>query len=461
MDHLLHWDLSETPGIYYSLTYGLSALLFISLNRQKTDRSRYALFALCWGAQMLFAFLTYRIPQQIFLLCVLVEVLLIYAMIRSCCDMDTRTCSYYTLRAYMVGEFAASLEWQLLYYAVAVLGKPFDLPLNLFLLAVTHTVTFSVIRKLERRFAGDSRDLEITWKEVRNVFLITVVIYAISNISYALRNTPFSSRWTMEIYTIRTLADLGGIAILFGYHMVLHELHTKKEADQLQAALDRQYVHYQASREAMDLVNRKYHDLKHQILYLKSGITEEQRLSMLNEMEAEVSVYESLSRTGHPMVDTILTEKGLRCREQGITFKAIADGNAMAFLSPAEICSLLGNALDNAIEAAEQLEDPKLRVIRLNIEKKKRFLLFSVENRFAQGPVYADPAGEQSDGGESSGLPVTTKADRGEHGFGLRSIESIAHAHDGSLQVSTNSGWFRLQVLIPLPAEEKGDGNAA
>ncbi len=457
-------DLTETPGIYYSLAYGFSAILFIRLNRQRQGKGRFVTFALLWAVQMLFMLFTYRIEQRYFMLCLAVHVLMIYGMIRSCCVMDRTTCAYYTVRAYMVGEFAASLEWQFFYYALTALRMPLSMCLNLGLLIITHGVTFSVISYLEGRCGGKNEHLPITWKELRNVVLITAVIYAISNISYALRNTPFSSQWTMEIYTIRTLADLGGIAILFGYHMVLHEMHTRQEADRLQAVLDREYTHYQASRDAMDLVNRRYHDLKHQILYLKSSITEEERRSALDTMEEEISGYEALSRTGHPVVDTILSEKGLQCRDRKITLKVIADGEAMAFLPTAEICSLLGNSLDNAIEAASQIAREEERLIRVYIERRKSFLRLSVENRFVTPVRYAE-GGKTGDGTSAgtgkSRLPLTTKEDASAHGIGLRSIESIARAHDGSLQIRAEDGWFRLQVLIPIPPQAgKKSGSA-
>ncbi len=434
-------DLTETPGIYYSLTYGLSALLFIHMNRQRRSRFRYAVFALVWVVQFLFMLFTYRIPQHLFPICVAVEVFLIYVMIGSCCEMDRTHCGYYTVRAYIMGEFAASLEWQLFYYSLTALGIPLRMWFNLVLLVVVHTITFYIFLMLEKRYGGRERTLVITDRDFRNAVLIALGTYLLSNISYVLKNSPFSSHFTMEIFTIRTLTDLGGAALLFGYHMVLQDLQSRKEAANLQKVLDEQLLHYQISKDTIDLVNQKYHDLKHQIAYLKSGITEEAKRSMLDEMEEEIRIYEHQNRTGNPVVDTILMEKSLLCEKQKITLHVIADGSAMDFLSTVEICSLLGNALDNAIEAVRELPDPGQRQIRLYIERHRNFLRLLVENRFDGTTRQISP---------DTGLPETTKDDRENHGYGLCSMESIANAHDGSLYVSEKEGWFRLQILIPV-----------
>ena len=435
-------DLTETPGIYYSLAYGLGALLFIHMNRQRQSRFRYVVFALVWAVQFIFMFFTYRIPQHLFPLCVAVEVFLTYAMIRSCCDIDRVRCGYYTVRAFMFGEFAASLEWQLFYYGLTALGIPLRMWFNVTLLVVVHSVTFYIFLVLEQRYGSRERSLIITDREFRTALMIALATYALSNVSYVLKNTPFSSQFTMEIFTMHTLADLGGVAFLFGYHMILQDHHSRAEAANLQKVLDEQLLHYQISKDTIDLVNRKYHDLKHQIAYLKSGITEEEKLSMLDEMEEEIRTYEHQNRTGNQVVDTILMEKSLLCEKLSITLHVIADGTAMDFLSTVEICSLLGNALDNAIEAVRDLPDPGQRQIRLYIERRRNFLRLLEENRFDGTTRQISP---------DTGLPETTKEDRENHGYGLCSMENIAESHDGSMYIDEKEGWFRLQILIPFP----------
>ena len=101
-------------------------------------------------------------------------------------------------------------------------------------------------------------------------------------------------------------------------------------------------------------MNRKYHDLKHQIALLRSQGNEE-RNGVLDQMESEIQSYEALNVTGNKVLDTVLTSKSLHCQSQGIQMTCVADGHALDFLSAMDISSLFGNALDNAIESVGKI----------------------------------------------------------------------------------------------------------
>lgn len=186
-----------------------------------------------------------------------------------------------------------------------------------------------------------------------------MAVYAASNLSYVSPDTPFSGKMTAEIYNIRTLVDLGGMAILFAHHMQLVEYRRKKERDALQNVLQAQYAQYRSAQDSIDLINKKYHDLKHQIAVLRSE-TSEEKAHYLDAMEQEIRSYEAQNKTGNEVLDTILTSKSLYCQQHGITLTCVADGAALDFMDTMDLCSLFGNALDNAIESIEKLPDLSL-----------------------------------------------------------------------------------------------------
>ncbi len=108
-----------------------------------------------------------------------------------------------------------------------------------------------------------------------------------------------------------------------------------------------------------------------------------------------------------------------------------------------DICSIFGNALDNAITSAEKVENPERRLIHVTVSQEKSFLRIKIENSF-QGVLKM-----------KNQLPITTKEDRRYHGFGLKSMKEIAEKYKGSMTVSAKDGWFELRILIPLPESEK------
>ena len=149
----------------------------------------------------------------------------------------------------------------------------------------------------------------------------------------------------------------------------------------------------------------------------------------------------NMSRTAQEALDTLLTEKSLYCEAHGIKISCVVDGKSLAFLDPVDLYAILGNALDNAVEGVSGFSDKTKRLIDLAVYTRNQFLVITVSN-----PV----EGELQFLG---GLPVTTKKDRGYHGFGLRSIRHTVKQYGGHINVSVEHGTFLLKMIIPLPKQ--------
>ena len=92
-----------------------------------------------------------------------------------------------------------------------------------------------------------------------------------------------------------------------------------------------------------------------------------------------------------------------------------------------------------AIEAAQQVQDPEQRMITLNVETQGEFLAISCENFFTGTLTFED------------GLPMTTKADQANHGYGTHSIRILTEKYDGLLKVSSQDDIFTLSIILPIP----------
>ena len=117
----------------------------------------------------------------------------------------------------------------------------------------------------------------------------------------------------------------------------------------------------------------------------------------------------------------------------------MADGKQLGFLEVMDLCSVFGNALDNAIESVERLSDTEKRLIRLAVYVQNGLLMIRTDNYF-ETPL-------QKNGDEFE----TTKADKTSHGYGIKSIRYVAGKYGGSVSIGTEDGWFSLKVLIPVP----------
>ena len=439
-------SLRNTPGIYYAIAYWLSAMVYTHVNPLNPSRARRVSASLLGMAFLsIFMTLTHQISVLFFFPCMLLDILAIFLMLYFGTRMRIANTLYFTTRAFILGEFAASLEWQLYYYSLTRLGMKSSRLTNLIFLFVIYCLIFSLFWLLERGFLESNAGLTVTGKGLAAACLITAAVFLISNISYAMSDTPFSTRFTSEIFIIRTLTDLSGVGILFAFHLMLCEMNSRLEVDYLRHVLEMQYQNYLVSEESIDLVNRKYHDLKYQIRLLKSSATEEERQEYLQQMEQEIRQYEAQNKTGNHVLDTILTGKSLQCQKLNITFLCVADGKALDFMSVMDICSLFGNILDNAIESVQKIGNPEERIIRVRVDRHKSFLRILEANRYPGGLRMED------------GLPVTTKKDRAYHGYGVRSIKNVVEKYGGSLELLPGEAWFEVHILIPL--SETGDGS--
>lgn len=275
-------------------------------------------------------------------------------------------------------------------------------------------------------------------KGIFSGLLIGIAVFAVSNMSYVNVNTPFTGRYSFEIGNIRTIVDVAGIAILYAHLIQCCELRVRKELEAVQNVLQNQYAQYKQSKESIELINYKYHDLKHQIAVLRSETDSGKREEFLDKMEADIKKYENQNKTGNKVLDTVLTTKSLYCAKHNITFTCVADGTLLNFMDVMDICSIFGNALDNAIECELKIPDKEKRLIHVSVSKQKNFLLLRFENYYDTELNYQD------------GAFITTKRDKEFHGYGLKSIRYTVNKYDGAVSIDTKENWFDLKILIPV-----------
>lgn len=441
----MHVDLSHTPGLLYALAYWLSSTFYIQLYGSPFSKGRK--FGISAGFLALiagFMTLTDGVPAIGFFPCMGVTVALIFFYIRIATHMPWANAGYYCARAFILGEFSASLAWYLFYFFVTVPGLPLTVWTTILVFAAVHAIILYTMFLLERKYRDGSKLIKITARELFTAAVLAIAVFSVSNISFAFTGTPFSSQFTAEVFIIRTTVDLGGVAMLFAYHVVILEISTEREMEHLQALLHMQYESYRISEESIALVNQKYHDLKHHIQLLRAASAAE-RTEYLDQMEQQIRTYEAQNKTGNRVLDTILTAKTIQCQSEGISLTCVADGQALDFMNPMDISALFGNALDNAIESVKKLPNPEQRLIHVSAMRQKDFLRIRVENCYSGELRFVD------------GMPTTTKRDARYHGYGLKSIQSIANSYGGSATIDTKDGWFELRLLLPVPKEKKGE----
>ena len=121
-------------------------------------------------------------------------------------------------------------------------------------------------------------------------------------------------------------------------HSKLKEKNKELEQDNaiLQELLIREQKHYAMTKDTIDLINVKCHDLKHQISVLRN-MDEKERDKSLGEVEKAIMIYGNIAKTGNETLDIVLTEKSFLCESYNIRFTYMIDGESLSFMAPYDI----------------------------------------------------------------------------------------------------------------------------
>ena len=213
--------------------------------------------------------------------------------------------------------------------------------------------------------------------------------------------------------------------------------HLKSELQTTMQLLKQAEDQYKSSKENVDIINLKCHDLKHQLTeYAKNGKLDSE---LLGELENVINIYDSTIKTGNEALDLILSEKSLICQKKDIKLTCLADCSKLNFISKTDLYSLFGNMIDNAMEAVSKIQDVDRRHINLVVKNVNSFVSISIDNYYEGNIVLLE-----------NGLPKTTKEDKDYHGYGMKSIQLIVNKYDGDLNISLDNNVFSLFIMFPI-----------
>lgn len=272
------------------------------------------------------------------------------------------------------------------------------------------------------------------------LFMVLVVIFAVIGLDVCIKSSYMAGIDFPTFITLRIVHALVCAFVLFAEYQMLYKTRLKTEMAESQQLLHDERRQYRLSKETVESINVKCHDIRHQIRHMADGLgTVVVDPLIFDDIAKEVRVYDSTVSTGNDALDVILSEKSLVCERRGITLSCMADGSAVSFMQPTEIYSLFGNALENAIEAVGEVPNPEKRRIALVLRSDMGMASLHVENYFVGSLEFV------------GGLPKSTKGDDANHGFGMRSMERTAQRYGGTLVASTQDDLFLLDVAVPQP----------
>lgn len=266
-----------------------------------------------------------------------------------------------------------------------------------------------------------------------------IAIVTLTVFQFALESLPDNREVHTYIYI--SAAGLLFITVLVFalFSKLQNQLTISRDNREMKMQLELQRQSAEKMENAYNHTRALRHDLKNHLRalggMLQSGNTDD-ALAYIQTMQSDLEDATYFAVTGNTAVDAILNEKLLTAQRQetNLRFDAVTLKNTKA--KPMDLCIILSNALDNALEACRKLSDIQSRTVSLKIREESDFLLISVQNPVAQPPKKL---------GNSF---LSDKKDRENHGIGLRSIRLTAEKYSGEVLAECENSVFTLLVKL-------------
>lgn len=231
-------------------------------------------------------------------------------------------------------------------------------------------------------------------------------------------------------------------AYVLGIYYLLSLLEKESEMQKLRIVQERtqnQMNLYQSMKERYEQQRRFWHDYKNQLNCIQGMIENgqmQEAVKYISGLTGRGGQDEMCVNTNHAVVNVMLNRKYQEACDKGIVMTMLAGDLSELAISDEDIVTLLGNLLDNAIEACEKLEGDK--VIQFKMVAEEGELVLSVRNPVKEPVRIKD------------NRIMTSKRNKAQHGIGLLNVDSVIRKNNGTNILRCEDGWFTFAAMLPM-----------
>lgn len=232
------------------------------------------------------------------------------------------------------------------------------------------------------------------------------------------------------------------ICFFFYFTVIAHRENALQEMDRLNRKRDMELAIYRSKREWSERQARKNHDYKNQLQVisrmLKTDPVESVR-EYIGELTGSLIKEGDFINTNHSAINAVLNIKYREAEEKGIILNVKCSDLSKVTMEESDLVMLLGNLLDNAIEACDCSEGNKYIQFKMILEERQ--LLISTKNR------------SRNSLSKEGGRFISTKRDSGQYGIGTVNIEAVAQKYGGIFALKKEGEYVKAVVILPICAK--------
>lgn len=293
-------------------------------------------------------------------------------------------------------------------------------------------IAFVVVLQIRRLVKKN----EINIYEHRNMLLVFDFVFSLIFLCYE----RVFHNMTINISKVEVTKMLSFVAlsILVSAIMIvlLKNKMIEKQNEILQFQEELSKRRYEELAEIISKNHQLVHDMNNHLFMLQEYAREEDVVGLqryIREVQQEYIPSSRKTWTGNQALDFILNQKKTEAERQKIEFQIQADKSVYLPMTDSEICVLFGNLLDNAIEASAQIKEEK-KWIKVSLGQQKEMFFLNIINNYTKAPVMC------------RGEYVTTKQQKDDHGYGLKSAKRIVEKYEGILNLHNADGKFEVRM---------------
>ena len=262
-----------------------------------------------------------------------------------------------------------------------------------------------------------------------------VIISVISKYAYSSVDT-ISAAW---VAFSAVLLISSNILVFYLFEKQMGQDEATKKAFVVQQQLQYQTQYFKELSDKYKLSNETVHNTKNQLFAISAAISDNDfdvAKKRIDEMCNSVSGGENIIKTGNDSLDALINTKYNDNKELNIKFKHYITMNTINKIDNIDLCIIIGNALDNAIEACAKIDNRIEKEIALEIRQVNETLAIKMTN----------PTAEDIE--KKNGKLVSKKKEKELHGFGMQSMEEIVNKYNGNLTYLQKDGIFSLKIYV-------------
>lgn len=264
--------------------------------------------------------------------------------------------------------------------------------------------------------------------------LILLTIY-----TYAIDYIPSKKASNYIIIFISSLLMLSSIFLIIIIYKILRNNKMRLEHKLIKERINMECNYYMNVENNQEKIKRLYHDMKNHMICIANLDDIEKVHEYVKNINLEINSMDNHFNTGNKIVDIIMSDKKCLCIKKGISLNSFLDFSKLNFIDMTDLCIILSNALDNAIQACEKIKNDKTpKYINIKVTYVKNFCVINIENSKVNKVLRVN------------GRIVSDKKNKFIKGIGIKNIKDVVRKYDGEVNINFDKNKFLLTIMIPL-----------